>query len=116
MEEKIYEWKKKEGESWYVLSINSLNRLTLDQSLKVQEMKDNKTHHHLQEKSNFLQEKFNRLIVVLTTFIVIGVFAEFIFKCYEQSGVPISSFFVGGFLISFLIVSIVFVIVSFSKP
>ncbi|MDD5192524.1 MAG: hypothetical protein PHH54_03885 [Candidatus Nanoarchaeia archaeon] len=103
---KKFEWKKKEGEDWYELKAD-LQSLDLNQSLKVQEMFDNKNHQRL-------QEKFNRIIIILTAFIVLGGIFDFVIVSCEKFDMdPTIWFWVFGF--AFLIASLSFLYVVLPK-
>ena len=110
---KNFEWKKKDGEEWSVLEIKDINKLTLDQSLKVQEMWDNKNNQRvqienqkLQIESQELQIKTNNLIVILTAFSLLTglVNLDVIYYNYNHIQIPNDFFTVWGiiFLISFV--------------
>ena len=103
---KNLEWVKKSGEDWYVLKVkeNNYNGLTDDQSLRVQEMFDNKNHQHL-------QEKFNKIIIILTAFIVLGGIFEFVILAHDKFGFDSTPWFwIFGF--AFLIAGLLFLYVS----
>ncbi|MEK6899386.1 MAG: hypothetical protein AABW79_04800 [Nanoarchaeota archaeon] len=103
---KKFGWKKKEGEEWYELRVD-LPSLSLNQSLKVQEMFDNKNHQRL-------QERFNLLIVVLTTFTVLGVFFNFIITSYNHFCKDPSVWY-WIFLVAFVISAICFLYIVLPK-
>jgi hypothetical protein len=98
-----FEWKKKDGEDWHELKID-LKSLNLDQSLKVQEMFDNKNHQHL-------QEKFNKIIIILTAFIVLGGIFQFVLLACNKFGLNLTPWFwVFGF--AYLIAGLLFLYIS----
>jgi len=83
---------------------NNYNGLTDDQSLRVQEMFDNKNHQHL-------QEKFNKIIIILTAFIVLGGIFEFVILAHDKFGFDSTPWFwIFGF--AFLIAGLLFLYVS----
>lgn len=104
-------WLKKEGENWLVLNVRSYKDLSDDQALKVQEMQDNKHFQTLQHQSNIVQEKFNKMIVILTGFIVLfGLFEIMKFTCI----VPNCNldFWIGFFISIFLLLALTFLYIS----
>lgn len=103
---KNLEWLKKSGEDWYVLSVkgNNYNNLTDDQSLKVQEMFDNKNHQKL-------QEKFNKMIVILTAFTVLNGIFSFIVVASENININLINWLM-VFGIAFLATALIFLYVA----
>ena len=100
---KGFEWKKKEGGDWYELKVD-LPSLTLDQSLKVQEMFDNKNHQRL-------QEKFNKMIVVLTAIIVLNGVFSFVVVASEYFNYDLKKWLL-IFGLAFFIASLSFVYIT----
>ncbi len=83
-DKKNFEWIQKEGENWKVLVVKDSNKLTLEQSLKVQEMVDNKNNQEKQIKILERQEKisekqniFNELLAVATVVLAFGYILTF---------------------------------------
>ncbi len=62
---KKHKWVPK-GDGWSILEITDLNNLSLDQSLKVQEMFDNKIHQRFQREQLKKQDRFNTTILTAT--------------------------------------------------
>ena len=69
VDKKKHKWVPK-GDGWSILEITDLNELSLDQSLKVQEMFDNKIHQRFQREQLKKQDRFNTII--LTTTIILA--------------------------------------------
>ncbi|MAE49823.1 hypothetical protein CMI48_03280 [Candidatus Pacearchaeota archaeon] len=100
-------WKPKEQDGWMVLEVRNYNDLTDDQSLKVQRMHDNRHSHRL-------QTKFNNLVVILTTFLVLFGLFEFFKVGQEYFSYDLGPFLI-FFAICFILLAFSFIMVSSRK-
>ena len=69
VEEQNHKWRSK-GDGWSTLEIIDLNKLSIEQSFKVQEMFDNKMHQRFQKEQLKKQDKLN--ITLLTATIILA--------------------------------------------
>ena len=96
----IHKWIRKPGENWSELKVD-LSRLNLDQSLKVQEMFDNKEHQRFERKQLKKQEQFNKILVYATIIIALVGVAQVFNNLFPSN--PISNVLIGLALVFFVI-------------
>jgi len=112
---KNHEWIKKSGEDWYVLKMKDLSKLSLEGSLKVQEMFDNKTHQQLERKFLKEQSKFNKILIMATLIIAMSAGAVFFNVGYETLGVKSNLFTTIVFSFVFLLLAISIAFLAWKK-